>query len=143
MPGYPAVEMTRVGWWRLAGTIAALFADFRRDATGAIAALTWHRDGHAPRIARRVTIERREEVRFSNGTVHLAGTLTSPAAGGRHPAIVLVYVLRTLPKANHAYLEAELGSNAEMPGLGRFVPEYRTTILNWLTPRLKASPSPR
>jgi pimeloyl-ACP methyl ester carboxylesterase len=46
------------------------------------------------------------------------------------------YTLRILPKANHAYLEADIGSNAEMPGLVRFVPEYRTTILRWLENRL-------
>ena len=52
-------------------------------------------------------------------------------------------MLRILPKANHAYLEADIGGNAEMPALRRFVPEYRTAILNWLTPRLQASPSSR
>jgi pimeloyl-ACP methyl ester carboxylesterase len=64
---------------------------FRRDAAGAIAALTWQREGGQLRTARRVTIERREDVEFSNGAVRLAGTLTSPESTGRHPAIVLVH----------------------------------------------------
>src|SRR5436309_2677560 len=34
------------------------------------------------------------------------------------------YTLRILPKANHLQLEAKVGSNAEMPSLRRFVPEY-------------------
>jgi pimeloyl-ACP methyl ester carboxylesterase len=66
--------------------------EFQRDGTGQIASLTWHRDGVAPRTARRVDIERREDVRFSNGGVQLTGTLTSPAAaGGKRPAIILVH----------------------------------------------------
>ncbi|MEO7193117.1 MAG: alpha/beta fold hydrolase [Vicinamibacterales bacterium] len=65
--------------------------EFQRDATGAIAALTWQRDGAAARLARRVAIERREEVQFSNGPVRLAGTLISPTTDRKHPAIVLVH----------------------------------------------------
>ena len=65
--------------------------EFQRDATGKIASLTWRRDGAAPRIARRVEIERQEEVRFSSGDVHLSGTLVSPSTGERHPAVILVH----------------------------------------------------
>lgn len=65
--------------------------EFRRDATGAISALTWQRAGSSPRIAQRVAIERREDVQFSNGDIRLAGTLISPNTGQRHPAIVLVH----------------------------------------------------
>jgi dienelactone hydrolase len=65
--------------------------EFRRDATGAVATLTWQRDGASPRTARRAAIERTEEVRFSNGDVSLVGTLTAPMTPGRHPAIVLVH----------------------------------------------------
>ena len=65
--------------------------EFQRDGTGKIASLTWHRDGAAPRTARRVEIEKREDVRFSNGGVQLTGTLISPTTGGRHPAIILVH----------------------------------------------------
>jgi uncharacterized protein len=65
--------------------------EFQRDGTGQIASLTWGRDGAATRIARRVEIEKREDIRFSNGGVQLTGMLISPATGGKHPAIVLVH----------------------------------------------------
>jgi uncharacterized protein len=65
--------------------------EFQRDGTGQITSLTWHREGAALRIAQRVEIEKREDIRFSNGDVQLTGTLISPATGGKHPAIVLVH----------------------------------------------------
>jgi pimeloyl-ACP methyl ester carboxylesterase len=65
--------------------------EVRRDAARAVAGLTWQREGQAPRTARRVPVERREDVRFSNGAVSLAGTLTSPTGGGRHATVVLVH----------------------------------------------------
>jgi len=65
--------------------------EFQRAGTGRITSLTWQREGAAPRSARRVEIEKREDVRFTNGDVQLAGTLVSPARSGRHPAIVLVH----------------------------------------------------
>jgi pimeloyl-ACP methyl ester carboxylesterase len=65
--------------------------DFQRDAGGKITSLTWQREGATPRIARRVSIEKAENVRFSNGAVRLAGTLISPSAGARHPAVILVH----------------------------------------------------
>jgi hypothetical protein len=46
------------------------------------------------------------------------------------------YTLRILPQANHAMFEATIGSNAEMPSLKRFVPEYFTTVTGWLAKRL-------
>jgi pimeloyl-ACP methyl ester carboxylesterase len=64
---------------------------FQRDAGGKITFLTWQREGGAPRTARRVEIEKREDVGFSNGVVRLAGTLISPVRGGKHPAIILVH----------------------------------------------------
>jgi hypothetical protein len=42
------------------------------------------------------------------------------------------YTLRILPRANHLQLESKVGSNAEMSSLHRFVPEYFTTIDDWL-----------
>jgi uncharacterized protein len=63
---------------------------FQRDSTGKIASLTWDRDGSS-RIAKRVEIEKREDVRFSNRDVQLAGTLISPNRGARHPAVILVH----------------------------------------------------
>jgi uncharacterized protein len=65
--------------------------EFQRDGTGRILSLTWQRDGAASRSARRVEVEKREEVRFSNGGVQLSGTLISPPSGGKHPAIILVH----------------------------------------------------
>ena len=65
--------------------------EFQRDGTGKITSLTWQRDGAALRTARRVEIEKHEDVRFSSGDVTLTGTLISPASGGKHPAIVLVH----------------------------------------------------
>ena len=65
--------------------------EFQRDATGNIASLTWQREGAAARTARRIEIEKSENVRFSNGDVRLAGTLISPSTGGKHPAIILVH----------------------------------------------------
>jgi uncharacterized protein len=65
--------------------------DFRRGGTGQITSLTWRREGIAPRTAQRVEIEKRDDVRFSNGGVQLAGTLISPATGRKHPAIILVH----------------------------------------------------
>jgi uncharacterized protein len=64
--------------------------EFQRDGTGKITSLTWYRDGSS-RMARRVEIERREDVRFSNGDVQLVGTLISPNRGARHPAVILVH----------------------------------------------------
>jgi pimeloyl-ACP methyl ester carboxylesterase len=65
--------------------------EFHRDASGKIASLTWQREGAPPRIARRVDIEKHEDVRFSSGDIQLAGTLITPLAGEKHPAIILVH----------------------------------------------------
>lgn len=65
--------------------------EFQRDPAGRIASLTWRRDNAFSRTARRLEIERRENVRFSNGRVDLAGSLIRPAAGGKRPAIILVH----------------------------------------------------
>jgi uncharacterized protein len=81
--------------------------EFQRDGSGRITSLTWRRDGVDPRIARRVEIERHEELRFSNGDVQLSGTLISPVKGDRHPAMILVHGSgpatreQILPSARH------------------------------------------
>jgi pimeloyl-ACP methyl ester carboxylesterase len=64
---------------------------FQRDGAGKVTALTWVRNDGTPRVARRVEIERREDVQFSNGNVRLAGTLIAPTAQGKYPAIILVH----------------------------------------------------
>jgi acetyl esterase/lipase len=66
--------------------------EFQRDRSGTVVSMVWQRDGAERRTARRVEIERHEDVRFpSTGTVRLAGTLISPATPGKHPAVVLVH----------------------------------------------------
>ena len=65
--------------------------EFQRDGTGKIISLNWRREGAAPRIARRVESEKREDVRFSNGDIQLAGMLISPNTRAKHPAIILVH----------------------------------------------------
>lgn len=66
--------------------------EFQRDASGKITSLTWRRVGATPRAARRVDIEKREDVSFSNGDFQLAGTLITPKkAAAKHPAIILVH----------------------------------------------------
>jgi hypothetical protein len=65
--------------------------EFQRDATGTIASLTWQREGAPPRTARRVEIEKHEDIHFSNGDIQFAGTLIGPISGAKHPAIILVH----------------------------------------------------
>ena len=65
--------------------------EFQRDAAGRTVSMTWQRDAHPARLARRAAIEKHEEVRFRNGDIELAGTLISPAGNGKWPAIVLVH----------------------------------------------------
>jgi pimeloyl-ACP methyl ester carboxylesterase len=57
---------------------------------GAITSLVWERDGAAPRTARRVDTEKREDVRFANGDIQLTGTLISPRMRRKYSAIILV-----------------------------------------------------
>jgi uncharacterized protein len=65
--------------------------EFQREAGGSITSLKWEREGTPRRTARRVEIEKHEDVHFSNGSIQLAGTLISPNTSGKHPAIILVH----------------------------------------------------
>ena len=65
--------------------------DFQRDATGRVVSLSWAGEDSGTRTARRVEIERREDIGFSNGDVQLAGTLITPTSPGPHPAVILVH----------------------------------------------------
>jgi pimeloyl-ACP methyl ester carboxylesterase len=65
--------------------------EFQRNGSGKITSLKWQREDRPVRTAQRVDIEEREDVQFSNGDVRLAGTLISPIAGAKHPAIILVH----------------------------------------------------
>ncbi len=64
---------------------------FQRGRAGTIVSLTWQRKTEPARTAWRVEIEKREDVRFSNRDIQLAGTLIAPSTGSKHPAIVLVH----------------------------------------------------
>jgi pimeloyl-ACP methyl ester carboxylesterase len=64
---------------------------FQRDRTGRVTSLIWQRGDTPPRTARRVDVERHEDVRFSNGAIQLAGTLMSPDNDSKHPAVILVH----------------------------------------------------
>jgi pimeloyl-ACP methyl ester carboxylesterase len=65
--------------------------EFQRDASGKIVSLLWRRDGGTPREARRVDIEKREDVIFPNGGIQLSGTLITPKPDGKYPAVILVH----------------------------------------------------
>jgi pimeloyl-ACP methyl ester carboxylesterase len=52
------------------------------------------------------------------------------------------YSLQILPKANHIQWEAKIGSNAEMASLRGFVPAYCTTIVEWLSKRIRGFQRP-
>ena len=47
------------------------------------------------------------------------------------------YAIRVFPKANHNIMEAETGSDSELPRLNRFVPEYLDTMTDWLKSRVE------
>lgn len=72
--------------------------EFARSSDGTIASLSWTRGDAPPRVARRVDIERHEEVRFANRDVKLAGTLISPRRPGPHPAVILVHGSGAAPR---------------------------------------------
>jgi pimeloyl-ACP methyl ester carboxylesterase len=46
------------------------------------------------------------------------------------------YTLAILLKGDHAQWAAKTGSNAEMPSLQGFVPDYFSTVQNWLATRI-------
>src|SRR5256885_7416955 len=65
--------------------------EFQRDSSGKISGLVWRREGDSARVAERRDIEKHEDVNFVAGDVKLAGTLTSPRAGGKNPPIIPVH----------------------------------------------------
>ena len=62
-------------------------ADFTSDAAGAVTGLRWS-DAGKESLARRITPHSIEPVSVVNGNVVLKGTLTLPASGGPHPAVI-------------------------------------------------------
>ena len=65
--------------------------EFQRDANEKVRSLTFRRGDASPQLAQRLDTERHEDVRFANGDVRLAGTLTSSMTDVKHAAIVLVH----------------------------------------------------
>src|SRR5262245_31325396 len=65
---------------------------FVRDEQGRVTALQWKPKGGEEVLARRVTRQtcQEVEVKFTNGTVTLAATMTLPLTKGPHPAVVLI-----------------------------------------------------
>lgn len=47
------------------------------------------------------------------------------------------YTLLILPKGNHVLMEARNGSTEEFPSLQKFLPDYFTTLLTWMSQRIK------
>ena len=114
---------------------------FQRDGSGKIVSLTWARAGTAPRVAKRVDTERREDVSFSNGNVKLAGTLVRPSNNAKVPAIVLVHASGAedreylLPLAHFLvrhvshYSATTNAASGNRPAIGR----RRRTKTSWVT----------
>jgi hypothetical protein len=48
------------------------------------------------------------------------------------------YTIRIFPKAHHIILEAETGSDEELPRLKRYVPGYFDMMTGWLRKRVEA-----
>jgi pimeloyl-ACP methyl ester carboxylesterase len=114
------------------GTAIESRIEFQRDASGGITSLTWQREGAAPRIARRVDIERHEDVRFTNGDVQLAGTLITPSARKKHPAIILVHASgaatreQVLPLARFLVRHGMAVLGYDKRGVGRSTGDWNT-----------------
>jgi pimeloyl-ACP methyl ester carboxylesterase len=67
-------------------------AIFIKNKKGQVTGLKWQPIGSSGMIGRKVTphLYDEEEVKFSNGNVTLAGTLSLPLKKGRHPAVILI-----------------------------------------------------
>ena len=67
-------------------------ATFIRNEQGQVTAVKWKPTGSPEIIARKVKphLYDEEEVKFSNGNVTIAGTLSLPLTKGPHPAVVLI-----------------------------------------------------
>ena len=67
-------------------------ATFVKNEQGEVTALKWNPTGGSEIIGNKVKLHlsNEEEVKFSNGDVSLAGTLSLPLTKGPHPAVVLI-----------------------------------------------------
>jgi pimeloyl-ACP methyl ester carboxylesterase len=75
----------------VAGFPVEVTLSFERAIDGSVSALVWQPTGGTPQRAPRKAFYATEEVAFSNGDVHLAGTLLQPLTPGPHPAIVMLH----------------------------------------------------
>lgn len=90
---YPASETSFfVGSGRWIPYPVEIHATFVKDEQGLVTALQWKpKQGEkvlAPKV--KLHLYQEEEVKFSNGNVTLAGTLTLPSTKGPHPAVILI-----------------------------------------------------
>ena len=101
------------------------------------------------RAARRVEIEKHDDVRFSTGNTRLAGTIISPATDGRHPAIILVQD-SLMPGADAEKLLADgyvvalvalsgRGGDAERPRSGNWMNNTRAWLVGRNLPAMHAA----
>jgi uncharacterized protein len=72
---------------RQADTIKGIFV---QAGQGGSFSLHLRKQGETPTAAEEPVPYKQEEVTFSNGSVKLAGTLTSPSTGKKHPAVVMI-----------------------------------------------------
>jgi uncharacterized protein len=72
---------------------------FTTNDAGQCTAIEWKPAEGATLTGKRGTLHE-EEIAFTNGTTALAGTLISPPAGGRHPAVVMVADSGTGPRTD-------------------------------------------
>lgn len=89
---FPTSETTFFGGTaRLVPYPVEINVTFVKNKQGQVTALKWKPKGSAERTAKKVKLFNEEEVKFSNGNVTLAGTLTLPLIKGLHPAVVLIH----------------------------------------------------
>ena len=81
-----------VGPARLIPYPVEINATFVKNDQGQVTALKWKPNGAPEKIGKKVKLHLydEEEVKFSNGDVTLAGTLSLPLTKGPHPAVVLI-----------------------------------------------------
>ncbi len=89
---FPASDTTFfAGTGRLVPYPVEINAVFIKNKEGQVTGLKWKPKGSPEMLAKKVKLYNQEEVKFSNGDVTLAGTLTLPLIKGLHPAVVLIH----------------------------------------------------
>lgn len=111
-PLYPSTETNFYagsGLWIPLPTKAQVI--FRKDKQGNIESLTWSEGGKEPRVAKRVSPYKEEEVTFTNGAIKLSGSLVIPSTKGPHPAVILVHGSGPVTRDFYGPLSYVLGQN--------------------------------